>query len=50
MKYPTIESDNKQVEIRALPFNPEFLGLAKAKLVEKNVFVKNIKSVDENGN
>ena len=30
------------VKCRMLPYNPEFLGAAKSKLVDKNVFVRNI--------
>jgi polyadenylate-binding protein len=38
LKYPVIEGK----PCRALPFNPEFLGNQKAKLTEKNVFVRKI--------
>lgn len=38
LKYPVIEG----VTCRVLPFNPEFLGSGKAKLADKNVFVRKI--------
>jgi hypothetical protein len=38
LKYPIID----EKPCRALPFNPEFLGSQKVKLVDKNVFVRNI--------
>jgi hypothetical protein len=43
MKYPTFDmGDGKVAYCRALAFNQEFLGTGKLKLVDKNVFVKNL--------
>lgn len=43
IKYPEFDiGEGKKAYCRALAFNPEFLGTGKQKLVEKNVFVRNI--------